>query len=97
VLAGSCERSDQLNICQPVDSLCSAILEANRILGGRIRHTLARTGFEAFLAVRVLGSQGRRTIKIAFDNHNGYIVAKLIAAKIRCGVIDVGHEVLRGK
>jgi hypothetical protein len=49
---------------------------------------------ERFSRSNELGSQGWRTIKIAFDNDNGYIIVELIVAKICCSVIDIAHELL---
>jgi hypothetical protein len=45
---------------------------------------------------RELRNERRRSVKIAFDHEDGDIVAEPIGAKLCCGVIDVGHEVLGG-
>jgi len=38
-----------------------------------------------------------RGFEIALDHENGHIVAEVVAAKICCRVIDIGHEILGGQ
>ena len=51
----------------------------------------------AFLSWKELRTQSRGAVEIAFDYENGYIIVEVIAAKIRCAVIDIDHEVLGGQ
>jgi hypothetical protein len=54
-------------------------------------------GLRAVLLWNVLRTRSRGAVEIAFDDENGYVIIEVIAAKIRSGVIDTGHEILGGQ
>jgi hypothetical protein len=55
------------------------------------------SGLKVSHSGKVLRTRSRGAIEIAFDDEKGYIIVEVIAAKICCGVIDTGHEVLGGQ
>jgi hypothetical protein len=58
---------------------------------------LGLAGIKCAHSKKVLRTGGRGAVEVAFDDENGCIVAKVIAAKICSSVIDIGYEILGRK
>ncbi len=67
-----------------------------RIRMGRAYATRAPQNPKRSFMERVTNSE-LGSVEIAFDHENGYIIVEVIAAEIRCAVIDIDHEVLGGQ
>jgi hypothetical protein len=52
---------------------------------------------KSFLSEIELPSHRSRVVELALNDKNGGIIVEGIAAKLCCGVIDIGHEVLGGQ
>src|SRR6266446_4351410 len=64
---------------------------------GSLRSIRSPARPKTFLPWIELLSHRWEAVEITFDHENGYIIVEVIAAKIRCAVIDIGHEVFSGQ